>query len=80
MEPHRGGWWALGQGHCQVYGSWQQEATPLVNNHLLSEVAGSTPAVGRGNHCFQLLTTKAIICKFLAWQTRTWPLEGTLWA
>lgn len=43
-----------------------QEATPSVNDHLLSEVAVSSyPPVCRERHCFQLLTTKASICKLL---------------
>lgn len=55
-------------------GSWQwevqpvcaQEATPSVNDHLLSEVAVSSYLpVCRERHCFQLLTTKASICKLL---------------
>lgn len=75
MGARRVRWWASGQGHRQVWGAGSRrpsqpvcphEATPSVNDHLLSEVVVSShPAVCHRSCCFQLLTTKAIICKLL---------------
>lgn len=56
-----------------------QEATPSVNDHLLSEVAViSHPPVCRGNHCFQLLTTKVTICKLLCLEDKNTGSGGNL--